>query len=172
MFANPEVQVDELPSVADVRWQSLHPRYVRAQQVTRFLFALILVSAWVTIVIVRADEGPPLVPGLVAWFVLTIAMLIWPLIAVPRCGYALREHDLLYRQGVIFCKVTALPFNRIQHVEVSHGPLDRRFGLGTLKVFTAGGSGGDLSIEGLPADKATQLRDFILGKAGVAIEGD
>jgi membrane protein YdbS with pleckstrin-like domain len=66
--------------------------------------------------------------------------------------------------------VTAIPFNRIQHVETSSDPLDRKFDLATLQLFTAGGSGGDLKIDGLGKDVAEQLRAYILKKVGASIE--
>ena len=71
---------------------------------------------------------------------------------------------------MIWRSVTAVPFNRIQHVETSNTPLDRKFGLATLQLFTAGGSSGDLKIDGLGDDIASQLRVFILDKAGASIE--
>jgi membrane protein YdbS with pleckstrin-like domain len=71
---------------------------------------------------------------------------------------------------VFWHTVTAIPFNRIQHVEKSSTPLDRRFGIATLQLFTAGGSGGDLKIHGLSAEVAENLRVFILDKVGASIE--
>jgi len=99
-----------------------------------------------------------------------IHSMVWPGIAVPRRGYALRDKDILFHKGVIWRSVTAVPFNRIQHVETSSTPMDRRYGLATLQLFTAGGSSGDLKIDGLGKDIAEQLRVFILDKAGAVIE--
>ncbi len=96
--------------------------------------------------------------------------LYWPRLAISRRGYVLRDKDMLFRKGVIWRSLTAVPFNRIQHVETSNSPLDRRYGLATLQLFTAGGSGGDLKIDGLSKDVAEQLRVYILNKAGASIE--
>ena len=59
-------------------------------------------------------------------------------------------------------KTTLLLFSRVQHVEVTSGPLQRKFGLASLKFFTAGGSSVDLKIEGLLRDDAENLKEFIL----------
>ena len=107
------------------------------------------------------------------WFLLPVIALplfIWPLISVPRMGYAIREKDIVYKSGVFWHTVTAIPFNRIQHVEKSSAPLDRRFGIATLQLFTAGGTGGDLKIHGLSTEVAENLRVFILDKVGASIE--
>ena len=97
-------------------------------------------------------------------------MMTWPALAVPRRGYAVRDKDIVFRKGILWRSVTAIPFNRIQHVETSNTPLDRKFGVATLQLFTAGGSGGDLKVDGLGAEVAEQLRIYILGKVGVSIE--
>ena len=85
-------------------------------------------------------------------------LLAWPLLSVPKRGYVVRDKDILFRKGVVWRSVTAVPFNRIQHVETSNTPLDRKFDLATLQLFTAGGSSGDLKIDGLAARVAEQLR--------------
>jgi membrane protein YdbS with pleckstrin-like domain len=59
-----------------------------------------------------------------------------------------------------------LPFNRVQHAEVSNGPLQRKYGLATLKFFTAGGSSVDLKIDGLHKERAEKMRSFIMEKSG------
>ena len=115
----------------------------------------------------------PLTPFVILYSLLVIIIVIsmlWPTFSVPRRGYVLRDKDILFRKGVIWRSETAVPFNRIQHVETSNTPLDRRFGLATLQIFTAGGSSGDLKINGLGNDIAEQLRVFVLDKAGASIE--
>ena len=82
----------------------------------------------------------------------------------------MRAKDIVYKSGVFWQTVTAIPFDRIQHVEKSSTPLDRRFEIATLQLFTAGGSGGDLKIHGLAADLAEQLRIFLLERVGAAVE--
>ena len=73
---------------------------------------------------------------------------------------------------MLWQKVTAIPFNRIQHVEKDTTPLDRRYRLANLTIFTAGGAGGDLDIHGLTEDTAESIRAFILARIGAVIEQD
>jgi membrane protein YdbS with pleckstrin-like domain len=54
----------------------------------------------------------------------------------------------------------------VQHAEVSSGPLQRKYGLASLKFFTAGGSSVDLKIDGLSKERAEEIRSFIMEKAG------
>lgn len=81
-------------------------------------------------------------------------------------GYAEREDDLLVRRGVLVRRVSVVPYGRMQYVDVSAGPLDRRLGLARVTLHTAAAAS-DASIPGLPSDEATRLRDRLaaLGEA-------
>jgi uncharacterized protein len=172
VFENPEISLDELPAADDVEWRSLAARYIRRLQVQSLITTAV---ATVGVVVLQAAPLPITQRWLfaLAWLLIVasgVSGLFWPLVSVPRKGYAIRDKDILYRSGVLWRTVTAVPFNRLQHVETSSTPLDRHFRLAALQLFTAGGSGGDLKIHGMPGDVAESLRLFILEKAGSIIE--
>lgn len=172
MFENVEIPVEDLPRADALEWQPLDPGYRKRLLVDRLItIGFLLLGTTLAVVLPGLDGGRALLlfggAGLVS-----VAMLVWPFISVPRMGYAVRDRDLVYRSGVFWRSVTAVPFNRIQHVETSSSPLDRRFSLATLKLFTAGGSGGDLKIDGLHSERAEQLRALVLDKTGASIESE
>ena len=84
-------------------------------------------------------------------------------------GYAEREDDLLVRRGVLIRRTSVVPFGRMQYVDVTAGPLDRRLGLARVTLHTAAAAS-DASIPGLPIAEATRLRDRLaaLGEARAA----
>ena len=90
--------------------------------------------------------------------------VFWPVVDIPRRGYAVRDKDILYKAGVFWRSVTAVPYNRVQHAETGNSPMERRFGLARLTVFTAGTASGDLRIEGLDEARGERLRIFVVGK--------
>ena len=170
MFQNPEIALNELPGTDDVQWQALDPAYKRLRQLQN---SLGIIATAVPLVTVIVAANLPLLPAVILsafWIVFAVLLLTWPGISLPKRGYVLRDKDILFRKGVIWRSVTAIPFNRIQHVETSSTPFDRKFDLATLQLFTAGGSSGDLKIDGLSTAIAEQLRVFILEKAGASIE--
>jgi len=172
MFENAEISIEALPHADTVEWQAMDPKFVRrklAEGAIGLIFVVVAIATLQTILEAASDDVST---GWLWLFVLAygISSLAWPFISVPRQGYALRDKDIIYRSGVFWRTVTAIPFNRIQHVEKSSTPLDRRFNIATLQLFTAGGSGGDLKIHGLSADTAESLRTFILNKVGSSIE--
>jgi membrane protein YdbS with pleckstrin-like domain len=50
----------------------------------------------------------------------------------------------------------------VQHTDVSQGPLQRRYGLATLTVHTAGTENAQVQLPGLPHDVALSIRDHLL----------
>ncbi len=172
MFENAEVSLDSLPRADTVEWQSMDPKFVRRKVTDAAIGLVFVLIAVVTLQTILKSAGDDVSTGWLWLFVLVygISSLVWPFISVPRQGYAVRDKDIIYKSGVFWCTVTAIPFNRIQHVERSSTPLDRRFVIATLQLFTAGGSGGDLKIHGLSAETAESLRTFILSKVGSSIE--
>ena len=84
-------------------------------------------------------------------------------------GYAEREDDLLVRRGVMFARLSVIPYGRMQFIDVTAGPLERMFGLATVKMHTAAAAS-DARIPGLERSEAERLRDRLaqLGEAQAA----
>ena len=170
MFQNPEIALSELPGTDDIQWQALDPAYKRLRRLQNSIGILAVAVPLVTVTVAANLPVLPAVILFACWIAFAVLLLTWPGISLPKRGYVLRDKDILFRKGVIWRSVTAIPFNRIQHVETSSTPFDRKFDLATLQLFTAGGSSGDLKIDGLSTVVAEQLRVFVLEKAGASIE--
>lgn len=176
MFENAEIAAGDLPQAQTVSWLPMDEKFLR-RLLTQSAIAMAIVIIGVSVLrvifnVAFADEGVQISFGYLWLLIPLIAIpsFAWPAISVPKIGYAIRDKDILYKSGVFWQTVTAIPFNRIQHVEKSSTPLDRRFEVATLQIFTAGGSGGDLKIHGLSATTAENLRVFIVEKVGASIE--
>ena len=92
--------------------------------------------------------------------------MFWPALEYNAFRYMVREQDLLVQTGVLFRRWSAIPHNRIQHVDTRQGPLERVFGLSRLLVFTAAGMSADGSIPGLRTEDAERLRDLLSRRGG------
>ena len=172
-FTNQNVLPGDIPRANDLSWTAMppeHTREVRAQ-------------AWITVLFFFAVSTIP--ASLIPWpdaavfmkvilpTVIALAGLLsgWLALKKVRCkGYALREHDLAFKSGLFFRRQVVLPFNRIQHAEVTSGPLQRHFGVASLKFFTAGGASVDVKLSGLLTDDAERLREHILSRSAAALE--
>ena len=105
--------------------------------------------------------------------VVGVAALVWGWIVVGRSvrswGYAERAEDLLVTRGIMVRRLVVVPYGRMQFVDVTAGPLDRRFGLATVQLHTAAAAT-DAQIPGLVPTEAARLRDRLAarGEAGAA----
>jgi membrane protein YdbS with pleckstrin-like domain len=84
-------------------------------------------------------------------------------------GYAERADDLLIRRGVMFARLSVVPYGRMQFIDVTAGPLERSFGLATVRLHPAAAAT-DARIPGLDREEAARLRDRLaeLGEAQAA----
>jgi uncharacterized protein len=102
---------------------------------------------------------------------LVVGGLLWILVGrrVRSWGYAEREDDLLVRRGVMFTRLSVVPYGRMQFIDVTAGPLERAFRLATVRLHTAAAAT-DARIPGLERDDAAGLRDRLaeLGEAQAA----
>lgn len=83
----------------------------------------------------------------------------WPAREFAHTRYRLDEDGLEIARGVWWRSITHVPRSRVQHTDVSQGPLERRYGLGTLVVHTAGTDHARVSLGGLSWETALALRD-------------
>ena len=102
--------------------------------------------------------------------VATVALAVWVWTWAARnqanWGYAENDDDLLVTSGVMFKRLVAVPYGRMQFVDVNAGPVQRAFGIATVSLHTASTETA-ADIPGLLADEATRLRNRLteLGEA-------
>jgi membrane protein YdbS with pleckstrin-like domain len=111
-------------------------------------------------------------PGLIALGAVVVAWLAAELTILGRFrswGYAERAEDLLVQRGVMVRRLSVVPYGRMQFVDVVAGPLERRWGLATVRLHTAAAAS-DARVPGLPTAEAERLRDRLamLGESRAA----
>lgn len=110
--------------------------------------------------------GVVYVPLLAGWALLLVAALVWayrwPDLYHRHLRYRVDEAGLRIRRGVLWRKVISIPTSRVQHTDVSQGPLQRRYEIASLTVYTAGTEGASIELSGLEQTVARRLRDHLL----------
>ena len=166
LFENPQIEISELPSTEELDFRKLDSRYLTVKIVNHFIFFAfsglgLILFAWF-------KDGLPL--NLVYLIVLGIMVLIyfttlWYMVkAFQYKGYVLRERDIIYRKGWLWSSTTIIPFNRIQHCELSQGPFEKMYNLAKLNVYTAGGQSSDLRLPGLKKEEAARIKEFLVNQ--------
>jgi membrane protein YdbS with pleckstrin-like domain len=146
-------------ALADGKWHQISPKYVWVQLISSGI-AVVIVAAALLFVTQFLHQTWAWIPGGII-----LVILLWMLAIVPRqarsYGYQLREDDLVFRRGILWQRFVAVPYGRMQLVDITHGPLDRGFGIAQLKLVTAAASTG-VVIPGLPQETAEDLRDVLI----------
>ncbi|NQX91168.1 MAG: PH domain-containing protein [Flavobacteriales bacterium] len=158
-FTNEPVTPQELPLIEEVEFESHPKRYLKYRAVGFTILLLVLSGSWIGQLIGGIYIGVIIAASI--WLVLLVLIFGLERKRFAKMGYVLRSKDVTYKRGLIFHKIVTLPFNRIQHTEISQGPIEKKFNLSTLKIFTAGGSGSDLSISGLDPETAQKMKEYI-----------
>lgn len=157
-----------MTSDADLAWQGLSPDLLR---LWRAIAAVsVLLPGLVLVVLAALLAGAWEAVGVLLVDAAALALLLRVVhVRFRTWSYAERADDLVLRRGVLLRRTTVVPYGRMQFVDVSAGPLDRRFGLAKVVLHTASPKT-DAEIPGLAVDEAARLRDQLaaLGEARAA----
>lgn len=154
--------------------QSLDPRYVSMRQMVGGL-----VTVWVGVVsaagglaiwLVADGTTAAAIVLASAWIVLVGGLgwrsRAWPRLQYRHASYTVDDDGIEIRTGVLWRKMVNVPRSRIQHTDVSQGPIMRMYGLGKLDLFTAGTRFADVKLPGLSRETALAIRDHLLPDDG------
>jgi membrane protein YdbS with pleckstrin-like domain len=149
--------------------RQLDPRFVDLARRRRFVVSAVMAAALLPVPMVAAIAARSLgvlALGTGAWVAVVLLLAwqaySWPPIAYRHSWYRLSDRGLEIRRGVLFRSIVNVPRSRVQHTDVSQGPVERSFGLGRLVVFTAGSSFARVELQGLDHETALKARDFLL----------
>ncbi len=159
-----------------VVWTGVSKNYLKVRLLGWLLTAVIwLVVLSVPLVLVLIGVWTWL-PLWVIWSLIALNVVIsaWTGLLIPRqvraIGYAERDDDLLIRSGVFFQRAMVVPYGRMQYVDVSVGPVERAFGLCSLKLHTAAVAT-KAEIPGLPTDEGARLREQLSARGEAKLAG-
>lgn len=151
----------------NVEWRRPSPRLLLLRRLEAGLPALV-----VAVVLVAAGGATGSVAAFTGAAAVALAGLLLLRFVGNRYrswGYAEREDDLLVRRGVVFARLSVVPYGRMQFIDVTAGPLERSFGLASVRLHTAAAAT-DARIPGLERQEAERVRDRLaeLGEAQAA----
>lgn len=151
-------------------FKRLDPRIISVRQIVSLITSGILSTgamlALGSIALAAQPSWMTLGLGAVAWVlgtsILARWLWTWPRKAYAHASYRLDADGLEIRRGVVWRRVINVPRTRVQHTDVSQGPLERSHGLSTLIVHTAGTEHAQVALPGLSREDALALRDQLL----------
>lgn len=165
-FKNEQISFQDIPASDRLEMVSLEKQFLKVMLVNMgIVYFLILVAAlyvwWIDKEAVIKPYFQWILLGFLIVFLLNLFLVNK---GFQYKSYAIRQHDITYKSGWLWRKITTVPFSRVQHCEVSQNMVDRIWDLSRLKIYTAGGSSSDITIPGLNHQVANDLKGYILKK--------
>ena len=173
------VEPPPLPPIADGESHPLDPRFIPMQRTEGLIFVSVLtvvsivgLSVWLW----TSDDTPGWLRGLLPLLLLVLLVILawhayrWPQIDYRHTSYRVDNQAMEIRRGVFWRVVINVPRSRVQHTDVSQGPLERRYSLGTLVIYTAGTTYAKVDLGGLEHGVAMRIREHLLpGRSADAV---
>lgn len=157
--------------IADGVLRQLDPNTIRVERTASWIFSAIVGLFLLIQLIVNLFGGPWRIAlglaltigvgGFLAWL-----SHRWPEISYRHTFYRVDTQGIEIRRGVLWRRTITVPKSRVQHTDVSQGPLQRTYALGTLVVYTAGTDHAKVELPGLSYARAIRIRDHLLPSGG------
>jgi membrane protein YdbS with pleckstrin-like domain len=163
-FTNEIIDTKQLPRFEEVQLTSLNTKFwyeiVITSSITLLILGSILGIIWYNSE-EFADKG---IYFLMLFIVIVLFSFLLKRIGFKKKAYAFRNHDVIYRSGIISTNTMVIPYNRVQHVALHEGFISRYFGLAKVEIFTAGGNSSDIEIPGIEKEEAENIKQLLMGK--------
>ena len=146
----------------DTGWLRVSPKYLVVEIIGSIISLVIFVGGFAVVYALWGQWW-----ALAAAIVIGVASLIGIAFEPRRVrsiAYRLREDDLLFKRGIMFQRQVAVPYGRMQLVDITRGPVARALGLADLKFVTAAAATA-VTVPGLPMEEADRLRDELVALA-------
>jgi membrane protein YdbS with pleckstrin-like domain len=163
-FTNETIDTTQLPKYEEVEFSVLHPNYWKVTLLSLFIFFLVIgIGAGLVLYfneeffLYRSEVS-------IVYVVLLLMILFFSRLSFKKKGFAFRNHDVLFRHGIIATNTLVIPYNRVQYVALHEGLVSRFFGLAKIEIFTAGGSSSDIEIPGIAKEQAENIKQLLMGK--------
>jgi hypothetical protein len=163
-FTNSTIDVAQLPRFEAVVFQKLQFDYLKVLIINRVIIFTIVAVA-IVFATYSIKEISMFIPFIWSGYTLFVVLSFFMLrISFLKKGFAFREHDVLFKHGIIANNTIIIPYNRVQHVALHEGWLSRYFNLAKVEIFTAGGGTSDIEIPGIQKEQAEKIKRLLMGK--------
>jgi len=163
-FTNETIDTTQLPKFEEVQFTVLHSNYWKVTLISLFVLFLIMGLGIGLVLFFNEELLQFQMEIIVAYFVMLVLVVLFSRISFNKKGFAFRNHDVLFRHGIIATNTLVIPYNRVQHVALHEGLVSRFFGLAKIEIFTAGGSSSDIEIPGIAKEQAESIKQLLMGK--------
>ncbi|HBF45866.1 MAG TPA: hypothetical protein DDW91_05050, partial [Shewanella frigidimarina] len=165
----PLLSQDEYIQLTELPLSNIDPNYPKLLLIISSVVAVIIITVLSAFLLITKPLPLTIASvGLVSAMILAVVVIKLIHLKAHKITYGLFKHEMVFREGLFWVSTTALPYTRLQHVNLSQGPLERKYNLVTLKCFSAGSGLAEIDLPGLNADLAEHLRQPLLSQAAAS----
>lgn len=165
-FSNDTIDLNNLPKYEEVQFSSLQSNYFNV-----LVFNLVLVLAVSLLFYIGLEwfaylsmfKNSVVFIPIILILLFSIAFILLKL-GFKKRGFAIRNHDIIYRSGIISENTIIVPYNRVQHVAIHRGFISRKLNLATIQLYTAGENSADIKIPGILYEDAVKIKELVSNK--------
>lgn len=167
-MTNRQWNLDGIDRVEALSYVPLEKSYLKAQAVMTALawLGLMLLPICLFFVDEFGGRGLIVICAEAAMFMAAIINLMLLPRAYSYKGYAVREHDITYRSGIIFPKTVTVPFCKVQQVSIRQNPVTKMFGLYAVTIVNGAQILAETVIPGLTLQKAEEIKSLLIERSG------
>lgn len=168
-FTNELLDLEQLPKHEAIALESLHSSYWKVMLI-KIAIVFVVVAVLAILAINFIEETTTYQSEIwISYIFVLVVVVFFSKISFQKKGFAFREHDVIFRHGIIATSTMVIPYNRVQHVALHEGLIERSFGLAKVEIFTAGGVSSDLGITGILKPKAEDIKQLLMGKIQIQL---
>ena len=165
-FTNNEIKLTEIPNFEHIKTNKIEKSYINIVIINEIIgfivFAVILGILFYFVKFFNFSTYK--LYYIVGFLIISTLSFFYSLTSFRKKSYAFRDHDVIYKYGVIKESLIIVPYNRIQHIALHQGFFSRRYKLASLEFYTAGGSTSDINIPGFQLEDARNLKEIVSKK--------
>ncbi len=162
-FQNSQILDLEIPDFNDLKLMAVSPKYLRIILLNISIFSISLIAA-VSLAFYFFHNNLSVLQistAVIAVFLVISFLFLSAFLGFKFRKYAIRERDVVYQYGWLKRSLIIVPFIRIQHIKVEQGWFSKILQLKSITIYTAGVSGGDVTVNGLPESIAEGINHII-----------
>lgn len=157
-----------------MEFNKLDKRILISWRIVRLISIFIIGAIMTTVMIIISRQSffepymfyAHILVGIISLYML-ISLYLFPIIEYRQWGYIISDDRVEIRHGIFFIKNTVVPIVRIQHIEISQGPINRKLGISVVNIHTASGRFG---IEGISNEDASSITEGLKAKLYTRLE--
>lgn len=146
-----------------MKYNSLDKRAITVMRINSIILFVFVIVLFIIYKSINLDFMKEIMAVLsMLWLIIIIFtilnIIVFPKIKYERYKYAITKEQIDVKKGLFVITRTIIPIERVQKIELTNGPIDRRFDLSSVVIYTAAGN---TMIKFLNSKEAKYLSDKV-----------